>query len=254
MVFRSFPQLALTVVMASAAAHSYDVRAQTVRDPRASQSEQLVLVRPLRRPPDVPAAVPELPAGARHVKPLTLHVVVHRRTAQARPQVVRQTISRTSDRVHVTAGAGREWLFERNSLDPRRVSGFLIDHGRRTIVEHEESDLRNSLGVNGWAEVLLIGLDPAALGHLTATREARTLAGMRFVRHVPEQKDAALSEVWWNEHQALASAFTIRDAGGTTRTFLERLRGGVDTELIRSPALRFPAYNVVDLPEWLEGR
>ena len=51
----------------------------------------------------------------------------------------------------------------RNSVDPRRVSGMLIDHASRSIVVHEESDLRSRLGIDGWAEALLLGLDPAVV-------------------------------------------------------------------------------------------
>lgn len=166
---------------------------------------------------------------------------------------VRQTVSRTRDRIHIAGGGGREWLFERNVVDPRRVSGLLMDHRTRTIVLHEESELRNMLGVNGWADVLLLGLDASALHGLEPTGHTRTMAGLRFVKQSTEQKNVPISEVWWNQDQALPSASVIVDATGSTRVSVERLRAGVNADLLRSPSSRFPDYKVVDLAEWLEG-
>ena len=48
----------------------------------------------------------------------------------------------------------REWLFERNRIDTRRVTASVVEHAEKTIVLYGESDVRNLLGLNGWAEVL----------------------------------------------------------------------------------------------------
>lgn len=221
---------------------------------QAGSADGIWLRSPARRAPDAPPPMPaELPPGADDVTPLTLEVVIRRQYTDNATTVVRQTVSRTLDRVHVEVAGGREWLFERNPLDPRRVSGLLVDHASRTIVLHEESDLRNMLGINGWADVLLIGFDPSALSLLKPTGQARTLGGIRLMRYAAEQKDAGVSEVWWNQEQALPAAFVTIAGGRSTRVSTERLRSGVKPERLRSPSVRFPAYKLVDLAEWLEG-
>lgn len=100
---------------------------------------------PKRRAEIAPApALPPLPADADRIPPQTLEVVL--------PAGL-HTIVRTPGRILV-AHREREWLFERNVLDPRRASATLVEHASRAIVVYEESDLRNLLGLNGWADVL----------------------------------------------------------------------------------------------------
>ena len=65
--------------------------------------------------------------------------------------------------MHVRTSAVREWLYVRNPIDPRRVSGVMIDHETRVLVTYEESDLRNARGIRGWLDVLALGLDPDTL-------------------------------------------------------------------------------------------
>jgi hypothetical protein len=235
--------------------HPQAAGAQGTVNSAAGQDDGFAVTRPARRAPDAPPAPPpDLPAGADGVEPVTLGVVIVREISGGGEHVVRQTIARTRDRIHVTAGGGREWLFEQNPLDRRRVSGQLVDHARRTIVTHEESDLRNMLALTGWSDVLLMGLDATALKRFTPAGQERTIAGLRFVRHVTDQEGAPLSDVWWNADQALASAFTIRHSAGFTRVSVDTLNKGVNADLLRSPSSRFPGYQVIDLAEWLEGR
>ncbi len=83
--------------------------------------------------------------------------------------------SPTITRVHATASDQREWLFEQNSVDPLRVTGFQVVHAAQTIVVYEDSDLRNWLGLRGWADVIAMGdsgglrrsADPLTLRHPT---------------------------------------------------------------------------------------
>lgn len=252
---RSLKNLLLYAVAAASALLNCQVHETVIaQEARTNLDDGIVLIRPARRAPDAPPAPPhELPPAAGRVKPLTLDVVVHRQTKGGRAHRVHQTVSRTTDRIHIVVGGGREWLFERNPVDPRRVSGLLIDHATRTIVLHEESDLRNRLGVNGWADVLMLGLDADVLGRLEPTGRTRTLSGIRFVKQAAGDKDARTSDVWWSREQALPSAFVIRDAAGSMRMSIERLRAGVNVDLLQSPPSRFPAYKAVDLAEWLEA-
>jgi hypothetical protein len=216
--------------------------------------DAIVFVPPTRRAPEAPPAQPpELPSAGEHVTPLTLELVTRHQPGKAATNRVRQTVSRTRNRIHIAFGDGREWLFERNLIDPRRVSGWLIIHGSRTIVLHDESELRNRLEVKGWADVLMLGLDPSVLRQLKPTGQARTINGIRFVKQAPLDENARVSDVWWSEEHALPSAFVISHGTGSTRISVTRLRAGVTADLLTSPTSRFPAYRMVDLAEWLEG-
>jgi len=212
-----------------------------------------VLVLPTRRASEAPpAAPPALPAAAERVTPLTLEMVVRWKPVAGRAQTRQQTVSRTADRVHVAARHGREWLFERNVRDPRRVSGFLIDHAAHAIVAHEESDLRMLMGVRGWADVLMLGFDRDLLGDSMRPAQTRTIGGLRFARYAPDRKHAWTGELWWSEQSVLPSEFTIADSQGLTRFSIARIRAGVEDSLLRAPASRFPAYRVFTVANWLE--
>lgn len=239
--------------VASVSLHPQVTEFGIVQDARMNPDD-IVLVRPTRRAPDAPLAQPpELPPAGEHITPLTLELVSRHQPGKGHTYTVRQTVSRTLDRIHIVVGDGREWLFERNAVDPRRVSGLLIVHARRMIVLHEESDLRNRLGVNGWADVLMLGLDPNVLRQLKPTRQTRTINGIRFVKQAPHEANAGVSDVWWSEEHTLPSAFVISHGAGSTRVSVERLRAGVTADLLRSPSSRFPTYKMIDLAESLEG-
>lgn len=110
-----------------------------------SLEAQSQIVSPQRiSPPQTSPGLPPLPADADQVKAVTMDV-----RFQGRPA----TVVRTATRVLIRADA-REWLFERNPVDVRRVSATIAEHNYKTIVSYEESDVRNLLGINGWADVL----------------------------------------------------------------------------------------------------
>lgn len=210
------------------------------------------LVQPTRRAPDAPpGAPPALPPGADRISPLTLDVVVRRQPAGAPAQVVRRTISRTADRVHLTAQDGPEWLFERNARDPRRVSGFRVDHAAGVIVVYDESDLRNAQGIRGWADILMLGLDRELLGSLHTTRKTRKVGEIRFRRYVAARVDGP-REVWWNDDQVLPGGFVSVAASGSLRLSVERVRTGTHAAVLQRPTSRFPEYRAVDYADWLE--
>jgi len=212
-----------------------------------------VLAVPARRAPAAPpVAPPVLPAGAERVAPLTIDTIVRRQPASGRAHALRQTISRTADRIHIAAGNGREWVFERNPRDSRRVSASFIEHTSQAIVLYEESDLRMMLGIRGWADVLALGFDAEVLDGYTRAREARTIGGIRFVRYATGGRGASPLEVWWSDEHVLPSRFTMTDEGGSTRFSIERVRMGADATLLALPHTRFPAYRIFDLANWLE--
>jgi hypothetical protein len=189
-----------------------------------------------------PASPPPLFPEAARVAPLTLHVRLQRQAA-GRSESWRQTIHRTADRIHVAGTGRREWIFERNIRDARRVSGALIDHDTRTIVVYEESDLRNAFGIAGWASVLALGIDPGWFASLAPTEEKRIVKGIPVVRYTPVDRRGNPSEVWWAAGEGLPVAFKIADGP---------VKAGVDAVLLQSPASRFPHYVVVQFADWLE--
>lgn len=219
----------------------------------AAPGETVALVQPTRRAPDAPPEPPPpLPVRAEHVTPLTLHTIVRRQAPGSAARVLRQTISRTADRVHVATRDGREWLFVRNARDPRRVSGFLVEPAARAIVVYDESDLRNLLGIRGWADALLLGFDLKQLEGLKPTRETRSLGGIRFVRYAGSSPATVSRDAWWSADQVMPCAFVRADHGAVTRFSVERIRPGIDPSLLRPPASRFPQYRVIDLADSLE--
>ena len=147
---------------------------------------------------------------------------------------------------------GREWLFERNPIDPRRVSGFVVHHDKRTIVRYDDTELRNWMALRGWADVVTLGIDLSAMGALQATTQKKSVAGWTFVRFVAREKDQPVREVWWDRDEALPSSFRIVDAAGSTTMTVIKIDRLTKDELLRSPAVRFPNYRVVDLSDWLE--
>jgi hypothetical protein len=213
----------------------------------ADAGDLAVPVLPVRRPaPSAPPVPPELPPGADRVTPLTVHLTITTR-ARGRARAIAQTVTRTADRVHVAAASGAEWLFERNPVDPRRASGFFIEHTARTIVAYSDSDLRAMLGIPGWAHILTMGVDARTLATLSASAETRAVGGLRFVRM--SGGPAHAPTLWWNADQLLPAEFVTRE-GGSLR--VERLTAVADLGLVRPPDLRFPTYRMIELADWLE--
>jgi len=194
-----------------------------------------------------PAPPPPLPPGADRLSPLTLRTVV-RKSAAGRAHEVRQTITRSAERLHVAAPGGAEWLFERNVRDPRRVAGHYVEHAARTIVYYSDSDLRNLLGVDGWTRLLTLGFDPRSLDGMRPTGDVRTMGGLRFVRHA-----GGGDTVWWSAEALLPAELSSDASGRSARLVVESVSTTIDPALLRAPGLRFPAYRQIDVAEWLEG-
>ena len=232
---------------------SIAVTASRISFGQESSGEAFVVVSPTRRAPaPTLVAPPSLLPGAQTIRPLRFDVVTRHKPRKGRASEHRQTVSRTNDRVHMRTDS-TEWLFERNPVDPRRVSGLLVDHATRTIVMHEESDLRNALGVKGWADIIMIGFDAGALEHLQPRPEWHTKGGIAFRKHVSVSGNAGVSEVWWSHEHVLPLGFVLRDTNGTTQVSLERVTTVVEDALLRPPSTRYPQYKVVELSDWLEG-
>ena len=213
----------MTLVVASALCAS----AGPAQAAQATASDLAVPMLPVRKGTQPGARTPaELPPGADHVTPLTLHVRITTR-ASGRASERRQTVTRTAQRVHVASAAeghqargaagGAEWLFERNPVDPRRASATYVAHATKTIVTYSDSDLQTMLGIPGWVHILTMGVDPAILAGVTPSSATRTI-----------------------------------DRPDGTRLVIERASATVDLQLVQPAELRFPGYRVVNLADWLE--
>lgn len=207
----------------------------------------------------VPGEPPPLPAGLDTLTPVTLTVVTRWEQPGRPPRTSRQTVLRTVDRVLVaTEGQRSEWLFERNPIDGRRVSGFLVDHGTQRILVHQESDLRTGQQLRGWADVLTIRFDPAHLQSLRATGERQIVSGETFLRYVSRDSHSskpgpAVLDVWWSERRLLPQRVTTREGPIVMTSTIESLEEGVDTSRLMPPASRFPAYRVMDITDAREA-
>ncbi len=211
-----------------------------------------VLALPKRRAASPMAAtLPELPSAARAIGQATIRLAVQGEDPRGKP--ARQTITRTAERIHVAREDGREWLFERNPVDPRRVSAMAVEHASREVVLYAESDLRMMMGIRGWADVLALGFDQERLAHYTPTAITRTIDGVRFTQYaVPSGGQAADADIWWNGEQQLATGFAVADRAGTSRFLLEGISPGIDAERLQPPMTRFPKYKVINVADWLE--
>jgi len=221
----------------------------------AQQQEPFALVIPQRRAVDpVVVSLPELPAAARHVAPLTLKVTIETMRPGSPPQSIRRTISRTAEAIHIVESDGGEWFFERNAVDPRRVAGQFVDHATRTVIYYPETDLRNYLNIRGWMDAFTLGVDLDLLRKLEPAGTTRVADGITFHRYVALGDVPASTEIWWSEEQMLANAVEKKSSSGSTRYALDSLAKGVASELLRKPGDRYPGYRKVDVADWLEER
>jgi len=194
---------------------------------------------------------PELPSEAHYLTPSALEV--HTTAAGHTAESV-QTVTRTVDRVRVDMPGNREWLYVRNPVDARRVSAWLTDHAAKTIVVYDESDLRQTMGIRGWLDVLTLGFDSGTLAHRTPVGEARRAFDLPFQHFTIPAADAAVQEVWWHQGQLLPLKIVRRrPAASSTVVTVRQRRLDVDLRRIASPATRFPHYRQLDFADWLEG-
>ena len=186
---------------------------------------------------------------------LSVHIVTERIDALGTRRLAGQTLLRIDGRAAlVPDGSRREWVFERNGLDPRRVSGYLIDHAARQIVVYQESDLRNRERLGGWADVWHIRFDPRELQQMTRTGETSWVGGVSFVRYRRGRAASGTVLVDWNEEHGLPGRMEIRDAEGLTVLRVDRLTRPVDATAVEDPRVRYRDYEVLDVSDLEERR
>lgn len=132
-----------------------------------------------------PSPIPELPANADTLPEITVKLSL----AHGELRIV----SRSKDRIHLAMpDRNQEWLFVRNPVDGRRVSGILIDHNHKVRIDYPETDLRVEGVARGWADLIAV-----------------------------DEKHGEVTQ-------------------------------GVNKELLRDPAERFPDYDDFDIADWRE--
>jgi hypothetical protein len=217
---------------------------------------------PPTRTPGPPPAIPDpppVPARADALPPLRFTVTTTRTDAQGQERAV-QRVTRTSDRVHLLMeGTRKEWLFERNPIDRRRVSGYLIDHEARQVLAYQESDLRNEQQLRGWRDALLMRFDPESLRGLQPSTHRdsapESMFGATFTRYVAgDPTRDGVVEVWWSDALLLPLRLTIRHRGVTTTARVDRLEAPGALEVLADPRTRFPEYASLDVTDSRERR
>lgn len=96
-----------------------------------------------------PSPIPELPANADTLPEITVNISLDHGEVRI--------VSRSKDRIHLAMpDRNQEWLFIRNPVDGRRVSGILIDHNHKVRIDYPETDLRLEGIARGWADLIAV--------------------------------------------------------------------------------------------------
>jgi len=223
-----------------------------------SEETPVAITEPQRQAPAaLTVDVPQVPAAAEHLPPLTFELVTTWSNATGASRTTVQRITRTRDRVRLELDGGRrEWLFERNPVHRDRATGYLIDHDARQVQVHHDSDLRSALQLRGWADVVMMRFNAGALASLQETGERRDVAGATFHHYRASTASAAgVIEAWWSPELLLAMDQTSREAGSVTiHARLRELSRVIDEAVLMAPASRFPAYEVADAVDLRDHR
>jgi hypothetical protein len=208
-------------------------------------------------PPAIPEP-PSVPEGADVLSPISFTVT----TTWADPQGQRrasQRVTRTTDRIHLLMeGTQKEWLLERNPLDRRRVSGYLIDHRSRQILTHQESDLRSEQQLRGWTDALMMRFDSSVLSSLRRTNRDDAVFGATFTRHLAQdQAREGVMEVWWSDALLLPLRLKVRQRGVIVTSVvdaIERVEHPETLAVLADPRTRFREYEILDVTDSRERR
>lgn len=208
-------------------------------------------------PPGI-AEPPPLPEGADALPSIRFSVTTTWVTAEGRRRSV-QRVTRTTDRIHLLMeGTPKEWLLERNPVDRRRVSGYLIDHQSRQILAHQETDLRGEQHLRGWADAVMMRFDPSALPALQRTSHTDVVFGATFTRHVaPDRAGDGVLDVWWSDALLLPLRLTIRERGVIVTSAVDAIQRAEHPEtvaVLSDPRARFSNYEVLDVSDSRERR
>lgn len=198
--------------------------------------------------PPATVDIPPVPSAARALDPLTC--LVDSRWERPGHPVERTTqrVTRMPDRVRLELDGGKkEWLFERNAVDPARASAWLVEHEARRIVAYDDSALRNVLQIRGWADVLMMRFDPRALATLQRAGDAKERFGGTFVHYTAADPAApGVIEAWWSEALLLPLEWRVREDQTVMTSTVSAVERVVDVATLADPRRRFPTYDVLD--------
>ncbi len=205
-----------------------------------------------------PALIPEpppVPPGAEALTPIRFTVTTTWAGVGGK-RTTSQRVTRTADRVHLALqGTRKEWLFERNPLDRRRVSGYLIDHASREILTYQESDLRNEQQLRGWADALMMRFDLAVLPRLRRTNQHEVALGATSTRYVAQELSGdGVIEVWWSDTLLLPLRLKVRQQGALVSAVVDHLEPAVSLTLLADPRMRLATYDTLDVADSRERR
>lgn len=206
-----------------------------------------------QRPPQA-LSVPDVPRSLANAPAVTLEIET-RELGDRRAPVTHKTVTRTAERVHVSLGSkAPEWLFVRNAKDPRRMSATLADHDHRTLVEHDESELR-MLGLGrGWADIVGLGVEPEALVELQPTGRKQLLSGISFAElRASAESKSTTRELWWSDEAAAPLRIMAERGPARLETRVRSLRRQVDPLLLRNLRERYSGYKVMDVADYREA-
>ena len=220
----------------------------------SADAAAIVVPPPVRDPPNQ-AVTPSLPAKADDVPALGFTMRTTRQRQGAAPSTATRQVYRSSRRVRLLDGKSTEWLFDRNPVHDDRVAGYLIDHGTKRVLSLDDSDLRNTQSVRGWADVLTMGFDPTVLRTLTPTGARTIVAGATFRQYVAsaQRRTQGVLDVWWSEDLLLSLKLVVRDHDTTTTTTIRGLHPNAAASDQGPPLRSLDGYALVDLADANDG-
>ena len=203
---------------------------------------------------EAPPSLPDVPDMMEHLQPLraSAQIVNHSGDRTYHSSLV---FNRSDKRVQVEyKDREQEWLFVRNPVDNRRVSAFLIDHNEHAILDYPQSDLLDTKVVNGWAEVMALGLPLDLFKKMHATGKSRVLNGIVFKQYLKANSarlhTGAPLEIWWSEKYFLPLKIVRKSEKSQWIQELTQVRFKVDRKVFKSPLERFANYTFLDNADW----
>ena len=199
-----------------------------------------------------------LPEKLENTETLTTLAVVRITTKTGEMSEFIRDITRASDRVHVAyRHQGQEWLFTRNSLDHRRATGELADHGNKTVFTFFEADLMDAGVGRGWLDVMTLGVPFDVLQSMKKTGETVSRDGLTFEKYVPDGTPgrgiSVPAEVWWNDAHFLPLKIVRTVDEGLWVQELTKIEKGGDNAFLSPLSARFADYNVMDMTDWADS-
>lgn len=149
---------------------------------------------------------------------------------------------------------GQTWRFTQSPIDPRYVTGLLVDVRLEKMLDHTEADLADAGIAHGWIDVAGLGARPPDETSMVATGRFEERSGIRFDQYVRVQDTVhPLLELWWNAEHALPLRTRLDIGNGTIRVSeLSSIRTDVRDSKVRDPSVRLTRFERMDVVDWRE--